>query len=612
MNMHNKFQLKNTTYCLTVCLSLIAGILPAQANPAPFYESRNDRYRTGANLNETLLNTSTVNHANFGLLFTMPVNQKIVTQTLYAPNVAIQGYVHNVVYITTISGSVYAYDADAAGSPLWVNKIIGGVVIGTPIINPATNTLYLVQKVTPPGMTLYNFELHALDLTTGAEKFGGPKTITGTYSAAGYTLNFPGINLDQHAGLALSNGQLIITFGSSQEGSGISYNGWVMSYNAATLQQTAIFPTTIVPPANGGGIWQSGRAPAIDANGYIYLFVGNVYPSTNFETSAANGYDGVNNFSESLLKFDANLHLIDWFTPGAWSELDATDMDLSSSGPILIPGTNLLTGGGKDGNVYLWNTANLGKYNANDAQVVQKFGTPANSFVYSGPVFWTRTAAQGNSLMFNVYQNSPIYAYAFNGNTFNVNPVSASLAADASNAGFTTAIALSANGGNTGTGIVWALMNNAATNSSVLRAYNAENLGNELWDSSSYISDSLGGATTYIPPTVSNGKVYTPTLANQLVVYGLFSNNTLPSLKAGANVTITRGKPISYPITASDSDGDVLTYGAAHLPPGLTVNAATGLIQGTPTTDGVYQVTIGVTDNQAGMRTSTFICTVTG
>ncbi|MGD0962050.1 MAG: hypothetical protein ABSB19_19750, partial [Methylomonas sp.] len=394
----------------------------------------------------------------------------------------------------------------------------------TPIIDPTTNTLYLVTRKTSPS-TPYEHQLHALDLVSGAEKFGGPAVISATRSVGGATLTFNSQHIRAHAGLALVKGQLILTFAGLGEGIGDSYNGWVLAYNAGSLQQTGVFTSLITPPATGGGIWQSGRAPVIDDNGYIYLFVGNAFLPSTYQ-AASNGYDGVNNFSESLLKLDSGLRLIDWFTPGDWATLDNEDNDLSSAGPILIPGTHLLTGGGKDGNLFIWQTGNLGKYNADDAQVVQKMSPPVSDpqLVYSGPVFWTRNSGQGGSLLFNVYNSAPIYAYAFNGNTFNTQPVSISSASEAANTGNKNAIALSANGGEPGTGIIWELQNNPTGGSSVLRAFDAGNLGNELWNSQAYLSDSLDGATTYIPPTISNGKVYAPTLANQLVVFGLKTN----------------------------------------------------------------------------------------
>ena len=305
-----------------------------------------------------------------------------------------------------------------------------------------------------------------------------------------------------------------------------------------------------------------------------------------------------------MLKLDSNLNLIDWFTPGVWATLDNNDRDLSSSGPLLIPGTELLTGGGKDGNLYLWQTENLGKYNAKDAQVVQKLPPPATPgvipYVFSGPVFWPRSPAQGGSLLFDVYNSYPIYAYAFNGSTYNPNPVSLSSAGEAAGTGYNNSIALSANGDAAGSGIIWELQNNPTTKISILRAFDAENLNNELWNSQAYMSDSLQGGTTYIPPLISNGKVYAPTLNNYLVVYGLSTD--LINLAPVANQNSAYGKPVNLTIIANAPDGGQLVYSATGLPTGLSINPSTGVISGTPTYIGKYQPTITVTDSSVTDR----------
>ena len=590
-------------------------ISPVEATPAAFYESRNDHYRTGANLAETILNHANVSSSNFGLLFNLPLDVGVGTQTLYAPNLVIQNTVHNVIYVTTYGGTIYAFDADQAGPPLGLLKpgVSGtnNILNNTPIIDPTTNTLYLLTRQinpTPP----YNMQLHALDLTSGAEKFGGPVTLKGSYtSPSGSKVDFDGQNLKSHAGLALANGQLIITFCATHEGSAFVYSGWVMSYNATTLQQTGVFATITLPPATGGGIWQSGRAPAVDDQGNIYLFTGNAY-STGDYTNPANSYDGVNNFSESLLKFNANLQLLDWFTPSDWSFLDKIDADLSSSGPTIIPGTGLIVGGGKDGNLYLWDSKNLGRYDANDAQVIQKIPGPLGADrIFNGPVFWSRSAEEGGGLLFNAYWDSPIYAFAFNGTTLNPTPIFGSPAADAARGGYKTSFALSANGGQKGTGVIWALIDNPTTKTSILHAYNAENLAQELWSSGNYpLSEQLQGRGTYIPPTVINGKVYVPTSANMLSVFGLQNQNSLPKLFAIPNTVITVGTPINYKVPASSAQGGNLIFSSNNLPPGLSINSNTGLISGAASTVGVYKGSITVTDTLSGSRTTSFQCTV--
>ena len=233
--------------------------------------------------------------------------------------------------------------------------------------------------------------------------------------------------------------------------------------------------------------------------------------------------------------------------------------------------------------------------------MVQKIPGPNLArFMYNGVIFWQRSAVQGGSLLFNVYKNSPIYAFAFNGNGFNPNPVSSSLDSGAANAGFNSSMALSANADYTGTGIIWELQNNPATNISVLRALDASNLGNELWNSSVYLSDSLKSPTTYIPPTISNGKVYAPTLRNQLVVYGLRQN--YPYVTPVANQNSALFSSINLGINASTASGDVLVYSATGLPTGLSINSSTGAITGTPKYIGSYSVQVNVLDSTIGHK----------
>jgi hypothetical protein len=601
-------------FTLAVAIGWLGDLSPASADAVPMYESRGDHYRTGANLHETILNTANVNSTNFGLLFTIPTNSDVVHQVLYAPNVTINNVVHNVIYMASwgppnYSGYVYAYDADTPGPSLWVTPNIGEI-LGMPIIDPTSNTLYLVSKPWT-ALPITSFVIHALDITTGTEKFGGPVNITGTYggqdiAAQGTIPN----NIANRAGLALANGNLIIAFNNSNEdGNASVMTGWVVSYNATTLAQTGIFSTLTKPGADGqftgGGIWQAGRAPVVDDAGDVYLFTSNTYlVATRLHSSV--GYDGVNNFSESLLKFDANLNLLDWFTPGAWAALDDNDLDLSGSGPTLIPGSNYLTGGGKDGNLYVWNINNLGKFNATDSQVVQKMPPPINGaqLIHSGPVFWARSSAQGGSLLFNNWVNSAVYALAWNGSTLTYSnaPANNTPIAEAYATGHRTATTLSANGGLAGTGILWELQNNLSTNISVLRAFDATNLSTELWNSQINMLDSLNRSTYFIPPTVSNGKVYVPTFGGQVSVYGLL---TTTLINPGNQQTVL-GANASLAIQVNNTPNASFAYSATGLPSGLSISATTGLISGTATATGTYNVSVAVSVNNAAPQTTAF------
>lgn len=596
---------------------------PVSANPVGIYEARVDHFRTGAQLNETILNTSNVNLTDFGLLFSMPVDNVIQTQPLYVPQLKINNSLHNVIYVMTSTAHLYAFDADQAGPPLWVRKLNPKQYQnpkGTPVIDPLTNTMYIVTSDHPYTQTLLPFKssLYAIDILTGADKLGGPVEITASYTSPnGHTVNFTDYQSRNHAGLTIYNNKLVVTFCCGNEGNSKPYTGWVMTFDTKTLQLLGKFATITTPPATGGGIWQSGRPPAIDENGNIYLFVGNGYSNGNWNVAAANGYDGQNNFSESVLKFDTNLNLIDWFAPSSWAYLDANDLDTSSSGPTLIPNTNLLVGGGKDGNFYVWDRDNLGKYNQTDSQVIQKiptfFPNPTRTnggALYAGPVFWNRSQAAGGSLLFLAWSYSPIYALAFNGTMLNTTPLSSSPPKDAAHSGdrgYWNAFTLSANGDTSGTGIIWEVINTWGTNISVLRALDAENLSNELWNSSVYLVDNMAGSTEFIPPLVANGKVYAPTHVNQLMVYGLATINIITP----PNQISKKGSTVNLAIQAIDSAKGPITFTAKQLPSGLTINPNTGVISGTvsgPT--GTKTVTIVANRDKTMLQKIQFTWTV--
>ncbi len=344
-----------------VALVLSFGLCAQVAQPV--LQRGYDAGVSGANLTETTLNTSNVAPNTFGLVFKLPVDDSVFAQPLYVPNVAMapQG-THNVVYVATMSDTLYAFDADVGGAPLWsVNfanlvgaipvpiarfvfsgnkSIVGNLgILSTPVIDPSTGIMYLVACTLENSTLAYR--LHAVDITSGAEPYGPGVLISGSYGGS----TFDARHQLQRASLVLSGDQVVFGFAPMALEYAGGYVGWVMAYDKRTLQQSGIF-ATVTTGNRGGGVWQSGRPPVVDNSGYLYVFVGNGY---------GNGYDGVNNFSESALKLDpANgLALVDWFTAGNWSYLDVNDLDLGGSGPLLIPGTSpgLLAGGGKTGDL---------------------------------------------------------------------------------------------------------------------------------------------------------------------------------------------------------------------------------------------------------------------
>lgn len=518
---------------------------------------------TGAILTETTLSTSNVSPQSFGLVFKLPVDDAIFAEPLYVPNVAIPGQgTHNVVYVATMSDTLYAFDADNGGLPLWkVNfaagsmpipmarfvlggdrNIVGNLgILSTPVIDPATNILYLVAGTVENNTMAYR--LHAVDIKSGAEPFGPGVLLAGSSGGAAFDARY----LFQRPSLVLSGNQVVIAFSALQNEAAGNYSGWVLAYNKSSLQQSGAL--AIVPTGNlGGGIWMSGRPPAVDSSGYVYLFTGNGW---------GGGYDGVQNFSETALKLDPSngLAIVDWFTPGNWSDLDTNDLDLSASGPLLLPGTSLLTGGSKAGELYLVDTTNMGKFNANDSQIVQEMNIANNNEILSGPVYWARSSANGGSLLYNWGKLDTLKAYSFANGQFGTSPVMQGGGAQQFPGGVLT---LSANGEQPASGVLWATVvtsGDAEENPpapGALHAYNASNLSQELWNSTMNPSrDGFGNFAKFVPPMVVNGRVYVATWSNQVAVYGLLNSYTVsPGTVSFPNVPTNQSStPIAVTVT---------------------------------------------------------------
>jgi len=581
---------------------------------------------SGATLSETTLNTSNVGPGTFGLVFKLPVDDAIFAQPLYVPNVLINQTAHNVLYVATMSDTVYAFDADAGGAPLWKlnlaslvgvtpvpfanfaffgnRSIVGRLgILSTPVIDLPTNTMYVVActlEATPsaPSGTMV-YRLHALDITTGARRAGSGVLISGSYGGA----TFDGRYQIQRVSLALSGNHVVFGFAAVELEYANGYAGWVMAYDKSTLTQSGVF-ATVTSGNRGGGVWQSGRPPVVDSSGFVYVFVGNAYGS---------GYDGVQNFSESALKLDpANgLKLVDWFTPGNWSQMDTLDSDLSSSGPLLIPGTSLLAGGGKTGNLYVLSTANLGKYNALDSQVVQKLRISASE-IRGGPVYWRRSTANGGPLLYNWGVSDRLKAFPFNGTMFAATP---SAQGSVTNQIFPGGIlTLSANGEAPGSGVVWATTagsGDAENNPpvpGVLYAFNAGNVATELWNSTlNAARDGFGNFAKFVPPLVANGRVYVATWSDQVAVYGLTTAATDPAVTgiSPSSGSAAGGTPVTLTGKNFVAGATVSFGGAAAVV--TTVNATTIAAKTPAHKQGAVNIVVTNPDGQSGTFASGFI-----
>ena len=509
-------------------------------NYAGTFTYHNDNLRTGQNLGEWILNSSNVNKNQFGKLYSYALDGIAFASPLYVASVNIpgKGY-HNVVYAATENDTVYAFDADGLStSPLWqVSFLKSGVttvpcadtgecgdiptqigITSTPVIDSSSGTIYVVAA-TKEG-TSYVQRLHALDITTGAEKFGGPvvlqASVPGTgQGASGGQVAFDPLRENQRTGLLLSNGVVYLGFGS--HGDNTPWHGWILGYNATTLQQT--IAVNLTPNANGGGVWHSGGGLATDATGDIYF-------------STSNGAFDVNtggtDYGDTIMKLSTAGSVVDYFTPHDQANLDANNIDLGSAGPVLLvdqttgPYPHLLISAGKGGTIYVINRDNMGHYNANnDNQIVQSIvGAMPNGSAEAGnfsqPVFF-------NGYVYFGAIDDSIRAFQLMNGQLSPSPTSLSSTVYAVRG---ASFAVSAASG-TGAGILWAIQNNGASANSdtgapgILYAYDASNLANELYDSSQAgTRDTMDDAAKFAIPIVANGKVFVAG-QTQLTVFGL-------------------------------------------------------------------------------------------
>ena len=481
------------------------------------------------------------------------VDGQLYAQPLYVPNVSISGVVHNVIYVATEGDSVYAFDAGsntgANANPLWHASLIdtahgaaagattvssgngastdvncGNIIsqIGitaTPVIDPSTNTMYVAAESKENGSFFQR--LHALDITTGAEKSPGPTVVTGTFPGTAdgtTTVTFNPLMHLSRPGLLLLNGTVDIAYASNCDNT--PYHGWLFAYDAGTFNQTGVYVTT--PNGGLGGFWMSGDGIAADSNGNIYIPSGN----GDFDTTDVPAVE----LGDSILKLNLRgslLTLVDYFTPYDQDKLDTGDVDVGSGGLVLLPdqpgaNTHLLVQAGKEGTVYLIDrdqlTANNEHYCANctsNPQIVQELTQVIGGGMWSMPAYWN------NNLYFWGSGDS-LTAFGLSSGLLTTLPTSSSTLS-LTYPGSVPSV--SADG--TTNGIVWAIdatnfsSSQPVTGQAVLHAFDATNLNNELYNSKMAANsrDQAGIGVKFSVPTIANGKVYIGT-QTELDVYG--------------------------------------------------------------------------------------------
>jgi hypothetical protein len=531
--------------------------VPTPAPPSPptavnVLTYHNDNARTGQNLQETLLTPANVNSTTFGKLFSYSVDGYVYAQPLYVSNVPVAGQLRNVVFVATEHNSVYAFDADnQTGTPLWRVSFVdpangittvpyqdtasppgytgpgpvipGGCadltpeigISGTPVIDRATGTLYVVAKTKEinGAAVAYEHRLHALDIATGASRPGSGRALQA--SVPGTTLPndgnsrvlFQSLRQNQRAALLLNKNIISISFSSHCVIR--PYQGWVLAYDAKTLDQLGAFNVVPNDPKGKGGIWHSGGGPAADASGNVFVMTGD----GPFDPSP-----GVDSYSDSVLKLtNGSLKISDYFTPFNQQELENANADMSAAGPLLLPDQSvgpprLMLSLGKQGVAYLLNRDNLGKFQAgSDSQIVQSFtwglcGT-GRCLIFGTPAYFENTvymAAAGDKLKAYTLGNGQLILSGESTNSFpwpGATPV------------------VSANGASNG--IVWVVESNGSGAPAVLHAYSAADVIIELYNSSENAArDNPGPAIKFSVSTVANGKVYVGS-QYQVSVFGL-------------------------------------------------------------------------------------------
>jgi hypothetical protein len=509
--------------------------------PGGVLTQRYDNSRIGLNAQETVLSPTNVNQNQFGKLCALRVDGQVYAEPLYMQNVSINGIMHNVVFVATEHDSVYAFDADGQSTtPLWhtsflnpatgvttvpwqdvgVNDIAPEIgITSTPIIDATGGTIYLTAKTKElqnDSCTLhcahkYVHRLHALDITTGAEKLGGPVEISASVPGTGYdrvngTVTFGALRQLQRPALLLDNGTVYIGFGS--QGDIDYYHGWLMAYDATSLQQIAVFNVT--PDGGRGALWQGGGGFSVDPQGNLYIVTAN----GTFDANTPNGVD----YGDSVVKLQLNssgqFQVLDYFTPDNEAILEADDLDLGSDPTLILPDQPgpypyLLATAGKDGRLWILNRDNLGKLQPQDGgavQVIQDF----NGMLYAGGAYWN------NSLYFQAV-NDVLRGFPLQ------NGLAQTPALSTSVIGYPGApLAVSANG--TSNGIVWMVQADAfgTGGPAVLHAFDPSNVATEFYNSAQALNfrDQAGPAVKFVVPTVANGKVYVGT-GNEVDVYGL-------------------------------------------------------------------------------------------
>lgn len=518
---------------------------PPGAQSASVLTQHNDNSRSGLNDNETALTTANVNVQQFGALFSVPVDDQIYAQPLVVGHALIGDTYHNIVIVATVNNTLYAFDGDN-GTLYWQKNFTapgmrppsrsdmtgacgGGYsdfsgnigIVGTPVIDGAAGRMYFVARST--NGTSYVQHLHAVGVTDGAESAAGPMQIAATYAGNGDgnvngVITFDAQRQNQRQGLTLVNGTVYVSFSSHCDWG--PYHGWILGYDASTLQQKLVYNDT--PNGYAGGLWESGMGMAADAQGDLYAVTGN--------GTVGDAGDPANpvNRGSSALKLSpsgSTLRVASYFTPSNFELLNQYDLDYGGMGALLIPNSTLYLTGSKDATLYLLNKDAMGGYQSSFNHVQQTIPLGRND----ANMHCQAAYYKGSSKEF-VYvwsENDPLRAIPFDraANLLSIqSEIVSGVAGPTGQSG--AVLSVSSNGSQPGTGILWA--SHAFSGDAehdvtpgVLRAFDANDVRRELWNNQQNPRDGAGTYAKFASPTIANGHVYLPTFSNRVVVYGL-------------------------------------------------------------------------------------------
>jgi hypothetical protein len=508
-------------HCWILIFSSLA--LAQLDSPAKVTTQRFNNQRTGANTNETQLRVSQVNAQQFGKLFLRTVDGEIYGQPLYMPGIKTGSSVHNLVFVVTMHNSVFAFDADdpKQPNPIWVRNLGPSIptqdlskhytdifpeigITSTPVIDPQSSTLFVVAATKDSSTGAHHQTLWALDLTNGQIRLS-----TEIQGSSGQVPFDPQPHLQRPA-LLLEGGRVYVAFGSHGDYS--PYHGWIFAYDSKTLNLLSVINLT--PSGDGGSLWQGGVGPSSDLDGNIYVATanGSFTPPTTVD-----GSDG--NYGNSIIKLGASplLHIIDFFTPSNQDYLSQHDLDLGAGGVLVIPKSSSIALVGKDGIFRRLHRDRWGGLNTAANPIAQEFPMVRGPY-FGAPLYW-------NHRLYIWGDTGVLKVFAFDGEQLLSTPIDQSSVVVPSGFSNMPSMAISADGNDTATGILWALMPSSGDalqtkQPGILYAFDASHVGQMLWNSDANPSDHLGIYMKFVPPTVVNGKVFVATGSHQLVVYG--------------------------------------------------------------------------------------------